>query len=133
MSPPQKLNHPRGVLDLCVLIRLADIVYKGLGTFDEIHYHLLEFIRSTKRVRRAIAIWGFDDLPLCMNWVRGGNQERGNCGGVRDVPQWPASNVSSDIFGKNCFARGILRSLIYLLLVPLMNKVFPFHFVSPGS
>lgn len=67
MNPPQKLNHPCGILDLCVLIWLAEIVYKGLGIFDEIHHHLLEFIRSTKRVRRAIAIWGSNYLPLCMN------------------------------------------------------------------
>lgn len=46
MNPPQKLNHPCGILDLCVLIWLAEIVYKGLGIFDEIHHHLLEFIRS---------------------------------------------------------------------------------------
>jgi len=50
-----------------------------------------------------------------------------------DAPQWPVSRLSRDMFGKNSFAICIFLLLIYLLLVPLINNVFPFHVRSPGS
>lgn len=79
---------------------------------NEVSNQLLEFVRPGNVSKKSMSIFANKltfQRELCIALVNTSRHETS-----RHAPQWPASNVSNSILGKNCFAMGMLRLLIYL-------------------